>query len=111
MIASSKTIKKIYSDVFKQNILKRFSIFLFTRVFQVTSDKLVNQVKLYLKSSSNLNYIKNESRNIFRTISNIYDVTFNKNKKQLFTVHYFCKKAASQMFDRVLYTPLVIPNL
>ena len=45
-------------------------------------------------------------RNVFKTLSNIYEVVFCKNCQQLMN-RYFCKKAPSLMFDKSLNVALL----
>ena len=47
-----------------------------------------------------------ESRGIFRTQSNIYDVALLRKQLTTFSQKFFSQKAPSQMFDQILNTPL-----
>ena len=45
-------------------------------------------------------------RNVFRSLSNIYDLGFHENSETLKAVNYFYKNASSYKFEWVLITPL-----
>ena len=69
---NSKKHDSIFED-YQENIFRRLQ----TKYTQEVFNFFIYQG--FSGNLRNLNYIKNKSKNIFRTISNIYDVTFNKN--------------------------------
>ena len=107
-ISQPLTLKKsLHSTSFPKN-LQNCSKQLFVRALLRNSlcKLVIIATEQYVKYMPRIN----QKRGISRPISNIYDGAFMENSQQLNAVKYSRKKVLSQMFDRVLNTPLFIIN-
>ena len=79
------------------------SIFKFN--IKSTRTKFDNVVLIFLLSTSNK--LPKDYRGVFTTLSNIYNGDVFTECLWILSVKYFFKKTPSQMFERVLTTPLL----